>query len=232
MGPDTTTPDGAATARTDTAELWVRSLGRCETVRQQAELVDRLARLESAGVLAEVDVDVWGDRLVLSGTTARTAPGRRFISRYQRFRDWAARADATLEPFFETTETVSSFTGESHTVLVFPVHTLAEFDGDEVVHVAPSVVDGEIRTVADRLAALEDGEDDDAVPPVGVTGTEETGATGAGGSKEVGAVDAADSEGSPAETDDEEPERWIGDWPEALVDPTVRGAPAPGRAER
>jgi hypothetical protein len=147
--------------RTGTAELWVRSLGQLETVEQQTELVDRLVRLEEAGVLGGVDVDVWGGRLVLSDATARTAPGRRFLSRYRRFQDWADRAGATLDPFFETTEAVSSFTGTEQTLLVFPVHTLAEYDGGEVVHVAPAVVDGEVRTVEDRLATLEARADDE-----------------------------------------------------------------------
>lgn len=93
--------------------------------------------------------------MVLSATTARTAPGRRFLSRYQRVQDWADRDDATLAPFFEVTEASSSFTGEEHTAVVFPTRTLVEYADDEVVHVAPSVVDGEVRTVEDRLGGLE-----------------------------------------------------------------------------
>lgn len=157
-----TLPERTSSNRITTAELWVRSLGQPETVEQRTELLGRLDRLERAGVLGGVDVDMWGGRLVLSGTTTRTARGRRFLARYHRFQDWADRAGATLEPFFETTEADSSFTGAEHTLLVFPVHTLAEFDGDEVVHVAPAVVDGEVRTVEDRLAVLETRADESA----------------------------------------------------------------------
>jgi hypothetical protein len=207
MTADAPTADAPARPkRTATAELWVRSLGQPEAVDQQAELVDRLARLESAGVLDGVDVDVWGDRLILSAATVRTAPGRRFLTRYQRFQDWADRAGATLEPFFETTGTVSSFTGAEHTRLVFPVHTLSEFDGDEVVHVAPAVVDGEVRTVEDRLAVLEETADDGPV--------------------------TADEDPATADPDRmDDPDRRVEDRPTMLVDPRARESPHSGRTE-
>lgn len=240
---------------TATAELWVRSLGQLEAVEQQTELVDRLARLEKAGVLGGVDVDVWGSRLVLSAETARTAPGRRFLTRYQRFQDWAERVGATLEPFFETTEAVSSFTGAEHTLLVLPVNTLAEFDGDEVVHVAPSVVDGEVRTVQDRLAVLEarageesmprDGEtvpgegetvprevemvsgDGEAVPRNGRTVPVSTGAA----TRSV--AERTDEQTTTADGDGTgDPEQRVGNWSVTLMDPTVRKPPDPGRTDR
>ncbi|WP_276261528.1 HTH domain-containing protein [Haloglomus litoreum] len=142
-----------------TVELWVRSLGHPSVFQAQRDLSDRLHRLEASDIVDQAEVEVWGREVVLSGATARTEPGRRFMNRLGRFREWAERNDATLEPCFEFSTTSSEFTGEEYTVVDLPVCALAEFDGDELVHVAPCTVGERVRTVEDRLSRLESGYD-------------------------------------------------------------------------
>jgi hypothetical protein len=136
-------------------ELWVRSLARPAVCRQQSDLVSRLDRLADRDVIGGFDVRVWGREMVLSSGTVRTAPGRRFTNRYERFRRWADHRDASIEPFFERKDVASDITGEEFTVVVFPVVALAEFDGDEVVHVAPCDRETGVVTVQERLATIE-----------------------------------------------------------------------------
>lgn len=146
-------------------ELWVRSLARPAVCREQSDLVSRLDRLEKRGVIGGVDVGVWGREMVLSASTVRTAPGRRFTNRYELFRRWADRNGASLAPFFEQSQVTSDITGEEFTVVLFPVTTLAEFDGGDLVHVSPCSVDGTVRTVHDRLAAMEADAGGEQEPP-------------------------------------------------------------------
>jgi hypothetical protein len=142
-----------------TVELWVRSLGHPSVFRAQSDLSTRVRRLEDSDIVDRAEVDVWGREVVLSAATARTEPGRRFMNRLARFREWAEHNDASLEPHFEFSATASEFTGEEYTVVDLPVCALAEYEGGDLVHVAPCTVDGRPRSVADRMSALESGYD-------------------------------------------------------------------------
>lgn len=142
-----------------TVELWVRSLGHPSVFQAQSDIATRVARLEAGDMVNHAEVEVWGRELVLSATTARTEPGRRFMNRLTRFREWAERNGATLEPYFDISTTTSEFTDEEYTVVDLPVYALAEFDGTDLIHVSPCAVDGEVRTVDDRLSTLESAGD-------------------------------------------------------------------------
>lgn len=181
MRPD---PEGRQ-GEPSTVELWVRSLGHPSVFQAQSDLATRVNRLEAGDVVDRVEVEVWGREVVLSAATARTEPGRRFMNRLARFREWAEHNDASLEPHFDFASTASEFTGEEYTVVGLPVCALAEFDGGELVHVAPCSVDGGARSVSDRVATLESGADlegdreperhEDATEQLSVLGAASTG---------------------------------------------------------
>jgi hypothetical protein len=135
-------------------ELFVRSLSPATPNPATAQL-PRLRRLADEGTL-DLTVSVWGREVGLSTTAGRTDPGTCVLDRVAAAREWADDNDVSVEPFFETREVDSTLTGESYTALVLPTACLAEYDGDELVHVAPYATDSAVHAVSDRVDALED----------------------------------------------------------------------------
>lgn len=138
-------------------ELLVGSLAPPCSMAEQEALIERLDRLERSGTVAEVTVRVWGRRVCPEGPTARTDAGRFALDRLAAFGAWAEESGQSLEPFFRREQHRSALTGESYPAVLLPTVTLAEFRGDELVHVTPHVVDGRAVSVAERLDALEGG---------------------------------------------------------------------------
>jgi hypothetical protein len=144
--------------------------------------------LSERGYLGDFEIHVWGRRIGLSTTAARTETGRALLDRIGRFRSWAERNGRSLEPFFDTCECSSSITGEAYTSLVVPTMLLVEYEDDEVRHVAPHrVVDDEDVTgdgtevsadcsIEDRLSTLAEVGDGttEGRPVNGTTGAEPT----------------------------------------------------------
>lgn len=132
-------------------ELYVRSLAPTTARPSQERVVERLQRLDGSGDLAGFDVLVCGECVCPNAATAGTDPGKRLLSRYEAFEDWAADRDRDLVGF-EERETSSMVTDTTVTGIVFPRMTLAEYRGGTLEFVAPSR-NGEERTaVLDRLA--------------------------------------------------------------------------------
>lgn len=140
-------------------ELYVRSLSYPVAYGQRGSVVERLEDLESAGVISEFDVTVWGRELVISETTVATETGRRLIDRYRTVQLWAEREPDAVDSPFDVKRVDSRITGEEYTAVVFPVAVMTEFVDGELVHVAPCSEDGMHCSVTDRLDALEAGED-------------------------------------------------------------------------
>jgi len=138
----------------DTVELYVRSLAPGPAGSRQEATIERLERLVDRRAVEEYAVHVWGARVALSTTAARTDAGRFVLDRLAAFRRWAAGADASLEPFFETRETHSSITGEVYATVELPVLALAEYRDGRLTGVSPHAGDDGVETVRDRLDAL------------------------------------------------------------------------------
>lgn len=158
MEPETSTPPDTSDRH---VELYVRSLSYPNTFRRGGCVVDRLERLESAGVISGFDVTVWGRELVISGTTARTETGRRLLDRFEAFRRWTERAADAAGSVFEVRRVESEVTGDEYTSVVFPVTVMAEFVGDELAHVTPCSEGDGVCSVDDRLDTLEAATDRD-----------------------------------------------------------------------
>lgn len=144
---------------TVTLELYVRSLSPAGAREHQERTLERIATLEDDGTIAGYDVHVWGDQLCLSAAATRTDAGQFVRNRVSEFKQWARENDVSFEGGFDAREVASAFTGEEHTVIEFPVTTLAEFRGDDLVSVAPGKRGESTYTVVDRLDALADGMD-------------------------------------------------------------------------
>jgi hypothetical protein len=148
-----------------TLELAVRTLSPRGCKRRQDEVVRRLNGLVERGVVDDVSVTVWGERVATTTADAETEHGREVLDTVAAFREWAADHGRSVDRFFETRETHSEFTGESYAALELPAMVLAEYRDGELSWVSPCV-DGEaVYTVGDRLATLEGAAVDHAGEP-------------------------------------------------------------------
>lgn len=149
---------GAPSEHERRVELYVRSLAPGGTHRQQDTVVRRLDDLLGDDVIDDYDVRVWGDRICRSSACARTADGRHVKDRLARVERWADREGRSLDGIYREVECESTITDESWTEVRFPQIALAEFEGDELVHLAPShdTDADELVRVTDRLADLAD----------------------------------------------------------------------------
>jgi len=148
-----------ASARSRSVALFVRSLSPTETPAPRH--ADRVRALETDGRVEAASVTVWGSEVELSARARRTPAGKCVLDRVADFRAWADERGVSMTPFFETREVSSSLTGEEYTALRLPVTCLAEYDGDELVHVAPYSTGEAICSVADRLRRLDETGDTD-----------------------------------------------------------------------
>jgi hypothetical protein len=135
-------------------ELYVRSLSggaaAGEEHARQVRALDRGGRVESGSVV------VWGDEVGLTTTAFRTRVGKCILDRIAAFRAWADDRGGAMAPFFETRSVTGEITGESYTAVRLPVACLAEYAGDDLVHVAPYRAGDADCTVGERLRQLED----------------------------------------------------------------------------
>ncbi|ADB61565.1 hypothetical protein Htur_2691 [Haloterrigena turkmenica DSM 5511] len=153
MSNPTTTPTSV--------ELWIRSFAPASAGPTQERALEQLSDLESQAPIESVDVSVWGKEIEVDRPErAMQIPQLcRIERRLEAFENWAARTGRRLEPFFRNTHVESSITGESHDVWRLPTIAVAEFDGDELLHVAPCRDGDRTIDVFDRLETLlEDAE--------------------------------------------------------------------------
>ncbi|MFB6164873.1 MAG: HTH domain-containing protein [Haloarculaceae archaeon] len=182
---------GAHDSERVTVELYVRSLGPRAGIDRQERAVERLDALAAKGALAAFSVSVWGRRVSLSTTTARTDAGQSVLERVDAFRAWAEDAGRSVESFFETQRVTSELADREYAALVLPALTLSEYRDGDLAFVAPSSDGGSVCTVADRidhlaadLSASEDGAADAARPEA----EEEPGAVARGPARGAGTL--------------------------------------------
>lgn len=139
-----------------TLELFVRSLAARETHPKQAELLDEVAQLTEAGIIADYTVHIVG-REVCPATAMKTDTGQFLCGRVRQFQEWARRNGLCLDTVLQQRSVHSEMTGETYEVLEFPTLVIAAFDGASLQAVAPCL-DGDRRyTVEDLLASLSTG---------------------------------------------------------------------------
>jgi hypothetical protein len=145
-------------SETDTyIELYVRSLLPDGAGKRQDAIIDELDALERDGEIAGYDVIVWGKQIAPQSAAAGTDEGRYILNRVAEFKQWALSNNVSLESFYER-RTVDSAVAEAATDAVrLPVVGLAEYEGDELVHVAPCTKGETVHTITDRLERLKAG---------------------------------------------------------------------------
>ncbi|AFZ73387.1 HTH domain-containing protein [Natronobacterium gregoryi] len=138
-------------------ELWIRSFTPVSTGPTQERALEHIAVLEEQTAL-ETNVCIWGKEIEQTDSD-ETRPVRipqleRIERRLESFEDWARRRGRRLEPFFRRRRIESTITDETHEVWRPPTVALAEFDGEDLHHVAPCVDGDRTIDVFDRLETL------------------------------------------------------------------------------
>ena len=151
-------PDNVSNPTTTptTVELWIRSFAPTSAGPTQERALERLDELESNAPIESIEVGVWGKEVEVDRPerAMRIPQLCRIESRLEAFETWAARTGRQLGPFFRNTRIESSITGESHDVWRLPTIALAEFDGDDLLHVAPCRDGDRTIDVFDRFESL------------------------------------------------------------------------------
>jgi len=138
-------------------ELYVRSLLPDGAGKRQDTVIDTLDALERDGEIAGYDVIVWGKQIAPESAAANTEEGRYILNRVAEFKQWALSNNVSLESFYERRTVDSAVADAATDAIRLPVIGLAEYDGEELVHVAPCTEGGTVHTITDRLENLEAG---------------------------------------------------------------------------
>ncbi|QLH83094.1 HTH domain-containing protein [Halosimplex pelagicum] len=139
-------------------ELYVRSLLPDGAHNRQEAVIDRLERLDAEDEIEGFSVIVWGKQIARDSSGARTEEGEYILNRVAEFKQWALSNNVSLESFYQKHDVANDATDEPHSAIVLPVMGLAEYEGEELRHVAPCTAGDEVHTIMDRLDRLERGE--------------------------------------------------------------------------
>jgi hypothetical protein len=139
----------------DAAELTVACHVRPSLILEPIDSkVETLRACERDGVIDSLLLRSWPGEVAMT----EDSPHPEVLEQYDRFVDWADRADVDLGPAFQRRETTSLVTDDTIERLVTPGIALAFYDGDEILGVVPHS-DGETtHTVPEAIAALRTGE--------------------------------------------------------------------------
>lgn len=134
-------------------ELYLRSLAPTPgTHTGYLEMRNRLDHAIGAGVVDACGTTVLGEKICLCDRCQETRLGRRLAETCFELRDGG---DPDVDPVgFDERPIRSEMTGESYTVLVPPTVCLGVYEGDSLVGVFPSRIDGDVYEVSDFVRAL------------------------------------------------------------------------------
>lgn len=138
-----------------TVTLHLRASAPAAATRRQRTVLDRLQSLASDGVVPELRVERWSSRVTVPSNGDDGEPGP--VALYDEFEAAAERADARLEPFFETREAVGGLLSAgppTDRVIVFPVVCLTVRRDGDLTGLFPCWKDGNHHSVEDGLEAL------------------------------------------------------------------------------
>ena len=139
-------------------ELYVRSMLPDGAGSRQEHVIDTLDELERREEIAGYNVVVWGKQIAPESAAASTDEGRYILNRVAEFKQWALSNNVSLESFYQRTTVDSEVTDAAYDAMVLPVMGLAEYDGNELAHVAPCTDGEDVHTITDRLEQLAAGE--------------------------------------------------------------------------
>lgn len=139
--------------------LRLRTLGPSGLTPPQIDVIDRLQTLSEDGLIADLDVGMWGPSMGITQIERWDPVDTR--DTVAEFRQWADAQGYTLRPAFEWRSIDSTDPGERQ--IVTPLITLAFYSGERLQAVYPHVDGDEVNTIHDGVEVLESmGEPEDA----------------------------------------------------------------------
>lgn len=138
-------------------ELYVQSLSPHGARAQQDEVVERLLDLAETESVDVFDLHVWGKQLCPNAAAVRTDAGNRYAERREQFREWSGHDGRRADHLLDAHEVDAGVAGDCYTAVPTPVLLLAEFEGEELTHVAPCHRGDSMTTVRERIRTLERG---------------------------------------------------------------------------
>ncbi|WP_424017189.1 HTH domain-containing protein [Halorientalis pallida] len=138
-----------------TVTLHLRASAPAAATRRQRTVLDRLRSLASDGVVPDLRVERWSSKVTVPSEGDESEQGP--VELYEEFETATERADARLEPFFETREAVGGLLSAgppTDRVIVFPVVCLTVRRDGDLTGLYPCWKDGDHHSVEDGLEAL------------------------------------------------------------------------------
>lgn len=143
------------TADSPHAVLRLRTLVPSGISPVQSEVINQLQKLEAKGIVAELDIDVWGLSMGINVPRDNNPTGtQQLLSEFER---WADEHDCTLRPAFSRSNAKSTADDatEHDEYTILPLLCLAIYDGTTVQSIYPHVTHDGARPIHDGLATLE-----------------------------------------------------------------------------
>lgn len=145
-----------------TVTLWIRSFAPAMAGEKQESAIERLGTLTTREVLDDVEINIWGQKVELGERRFQAPQIERITAALAAFERWADHTGHCLEPFFRQRQITSTITDDTYHICRLPTLALAEYEDDELVHVAPCQAGEETITVDERLEHLASDVPDDA----------------------------------------------------------------------
>ncbi|MDS0220979.1 hypothetical protein NDI54_06420 [Haloarcula sp. S1AR25-5A] len=142
------------TTPTPHIELYVRSMLPDGAHERQEEVITQLETLDENDHIDGFNVIIWGKQIAPQSAAARTDRGKFILNRVAEFKQWALTNNVSLDSFYQDTTVDSEAVPSAYDAMALPVMGLAEYDGNELSHVAPCTKDDVVHTIMDRLERL------------------------------------------------------------------------------
>lgn len=128
--------------------LRLRTLGPSGLNPPQTEIIDRLQTLSEAGLITDLNTDVWGASMGITRTGERDPVDIR--ERVAEYKQWADKQGYTLQPAFDWEVTEGEDNGEELSGrIVTPLITLAMYTEEGLQAVYPHVDGTKVNTIQD-----------------------------------------------------------------------------------
>lgn len=121
----------------------------------QSDVIDQLQELEQEGIVADLDIDVWGSSMGINISRDRDPTGtRKLLSEFER---WADEHGCTLRPAFGCSNANSTADGDTEQgeYTRLPLLCLAIYSDTTIKAIYPHMTSEGVRTIYDGLDAVE-----------------------------------------------------------------------------
>lgn len=120
----------------------------------QSEVIDQLQKLKAEGIVAELDIDVWGSSMGINVPRNNDPTGtQQLLSEFER---WEDEHDCTLRPAFgwSNAKSTADSATEYDEYTILPLLCLAIYDGTTVQSIYPHIAPDDVHTIHDGIAVL------------------------------------------------------------------------------